>query len=228
MLHFIDSANIDKIKKCIEYYPIDGVTTNPTIISREHAGDFKALIREIREVIGDDRMFHIQTTASAAEDIVAEAEALRREVGGNFYIKIPISPEGLKAAMQLKKSGIGVTVTAIFSQQQALIAADAGADFVAPYVNRLDNIVSDGTHVVEEIVKLFNIQNSKCRVLAASFRNVEQIHKVSMTGAHAVTLAPELYEKLVYHPLTLVAVEDFEKDWQSVYPSQRIPELLGK
>lgn len=227
MLHIIDSANIEEIKRCIEYYPVDGVTTNPTIISREHS-DFKTLIHEIREVIGDDRMLHIQTTATESDDIIREAEALRYEVGGNFYIKIPVSPEGLKATMQLKKSNIGVTMTAIFTQQQALIASEAGADFVAPYINRLDNIVADGVHVVEEIVRLFKMHDSKCKVLAASFKNVEQVHQVAMVGADAVTIAPELFEKLIYHPLTLYAIDDFEKDWQGVYGSDTIMDLLKK
>ncbi|MDD6799432.1 MAG: fructose-6-phosphate aldolase [Firmicutes bacterium] len=227
MYYIIDSANTDEIRRCAEFYPLDGVTTNPTIISREHNGDFVTLIKTIREIIGPDRMFHIQTTASTAEGIVKEAHALREVVGGDFYIKIPVSPEGLKATMRLKKEGIKVTVTAIFTQQQALIAACAGADFVAPYVNRLDNIVSDGVLVVSEIVELFKKHNINSKVLAASFKSVEQVHKTVMSGAQAITLAPKLFENLIYHPLTLNAISDFNRDWESVYGDRDILGLIN-
>lgn len=216
MLYIIDTANLEEIKRCIEYFPVAGVTTNPTIISKEHTG-FLDLIKDIRELIGDEMMLHIQTTGKVAETIVKEAVMLNDFVGGNFYAKIPISPEGIKATIELKKRGIKVTETAIFTQQQAMIAAMAGADFVAPYINRLDSIVSDGVHVVSEIVKMFNIHNSKCQVLAASFKNVEQIHKIAMVGGHAVTINPQLFDTLTYHPLTENAISAFDKDWESIY-----------
>ena len=225
MQYIIDTAQIDAIRKCAEFYPIDGVTTNPTIISKERTG-FTSLIQEIRGIIGADKMLHIQTTESVAEKIVKEAIALQGAVGGDFYIKIPVSPEGLKATMILSKMGIKVTMTAIFTQQQALIAAKAGAAYVAPYINRLDSIVSDGVHVVEEIVQMFKAHGLSSKVLAASFKNAEQIHKVAMVGGHAVTISPDLFEKLVYHPLTLYAIDDFDADWQGVYGDKKIIELL--
>ena len=225
MQYIIDTAQIDAIRKCAEFYPIDGVTTNPTIISKERTG-FTSLIQEIRGIIGADKMLHIQTTESVAEKIVKEAIALQGAVGGDFYIKIPVSPEGLKATMILSKMGIKVTMTAIFTQQQALIAAKAGAAYVAPYINRLDSIVSDGVHVVEEIVQMFKAHNLNSKVLAASFKNAEQIHKVAMVGGHAVTFSPDLFEKLVYHPLTLYVIDDFDADWQGVYGDKKIIELL--
>lgn len=225
MQYIIDTAQLDAIKKCAEFYPIDGVTTNPTIISKEHTG-FTPLIRQIRDIIGPDKMLHIQTTQTEAGMIVKEAEALQEAVGGDFYIKIPVSPDGLKATMLLREKGIKVTMTAIFTQQQALIAAKAGATYVAPYINRLDSIVSDGVHVVEEIVQMFRAHNITTKVLAASFKNAEQIHKVAMVGGHAVTINPDLFENLVYHPLTLYAVDDFDADWQGVYGDQKIIDLL--
>lgn len=225
MQYIIDTAQIDAIKKCAEFYPIDGVTTNPTIISKERTG-FTSLIKEIRDIIGPDKMLHIQATENTADKIVKEAIALQGTVGGDFYIKIPVSPEGLKATMILSKMGIKVTMTAIFTQQQALIAAKAGAAYVAPYINRLDSIVSDGVHVVEEIVQMFRAHDLTTKVLAASFKNAEQIHKVAMVGGHAVTISPDLFEKLVYHPLTLYAIDDFDADWQGVYGDKKIIELL--
>lgn len=225
MLYIIDSAHLELIKKCVEFYPIDGVTTNPTIISKEKT-DFVKLVCDIRDIIGPDKMLHVQTTSDTCEAIVNEGIKLKELLGDNFYLKIPISPDGLKATMALKKQGIGVTMTAIFTQQQALISAKAGADFVAPYINRLDNIVSDGVHVVSEIVELFNKHNIKTKTLAASFKTVEQVHKVAMVGSHAITINPELFEKLVYHPLTLYAVDDFNADWASVYGDNKIIDMI--
>lgn len=225
MIYIIDSANLEKIRECVEFYPVAGVTTNPTIISREKS-DFISLIKSIREIIGPDRMFHIQTTALDAESIIKEAVALKEVVGGDFYIKVPICPEGLKATMALKKMGIKVTETAIFTQQQAMLAAIAGADFVAPYVNRLDNIVSDGVHVVGEIVEMFKQHNINSKVLAASFKTVEQVHKIAMVGGHAVTINTDLFQTLTYHPLTQYAIDDFIVDWESCYGKVDIMKLI--
>lgn len=225
MLYIIDTAHIEEIKKCVEIYPVAGVTTNPTIISKENT-EFGPLIKTIRDIIGPDKMLHVQTTSSTCESIVKEAMALQSYVGGDFYIKIPVSAEGLKATKILKKNGVKVTMTAIFTQQQALISALAGADFVAPYINRLDNIVSDGVHVVSEIVDIFNKYDIKTKVLAASFKNVEQVHKVALVGSHAVTINPDLFDKLIYHPLTYYAIDDFSKDWESVYGAAKVLDLL--
>ncbi len=227
MLYLIDTANLEAIKKCCEFFPVAGVTTNPTIVSREKT-DFRNLICSIRDIIGDRKMLHVQTTATEADEILKEAKMIKSVVGGDFYLKIPITREGLKATTMCKDAGINVTMTAIFTQPQALLAAKAGADFVAPYINRLDNIVSDGVHVVSEIVNIFNEYNIKTQVLAASFKNVEQVHKVSMTGAHAVTINPDLFDMLIYHPLTYYAIDDFTKDWEMVYGDQKAIDLLNK
>ena len=225
MLYLIDTADLDAIKKCSEYFPVSGVTTNPTIISREKT-DFRTLLYSIREIIGDDKMLHVQATATEADEIVKGAEMIKNVVRGNFYIKIPITREGLRATAICKDKGIGVTMTAIFTQQQALIAAKAGADFVAPYINRLDNIVSDGVRVVEEISDIFKNYDIKTKILAASFKTVEQVHKVSMSGAHAITINPDLFDMLIYHPLTYYAIDDFSKDWESVYGEDKVSDLL--
>lgn len=225
MLYIIDTANVEKIRHCMEYFPIAGVTTNPTIISKEKT-DFLKLIKEIEEIIGNDRMFHIQLTSNSAEHMINEAKALRDIVGDNLYVKIPISEEGLKATMHLHKEGFHITETAIFTQQQALMAAMAGADFVAPYVNRLDNIISDGVNVVSEIVELFTKYNLNTRVLAASFKTAEQVHKISMVGGHAVTVNPEILDSLIYHPLTMYAIDDFKADWEGVYGKKTILDMI--
>ncbi|MBR4206409.1 MAG: fructose-6-phosphate aldolase [Clostridia bacterium] len=225
MLYLIDSANLDAIRTCCEFYPVAGVTTNPTIVSREKS-DFRELLLALRQIIGPERMLHVQTTATEAEEILREGEMIRSLVG-DFYLKIPITREGLKATTMCKKHGIGVTMTAIFTQPQALLAARAGADFVAPYINRLDNIVSDGVRVVEEIVEIFTKYSIPTKVLAASFKNAEQVHKVAITGAHAVTINPDLFDTLIYHPLTYYAIDDFSKDWEMAYGDKKVSDLLG-
>ena len=220
MMYLLDTANIEEIENGIKKYPIDGITTNPTIISKENT-DFVQLITKIKSIIGD-KMFHIQLTTNTCEEMIQEAIALRSLVGDNLYVKVPISIEGIRTIMELKKLGFNVTATAIFTQQQALIAAKAGADFVAPYVNRLDNVINDGTNIVKEIVELFKIQNIQCKVLAASFKNAEQVHKVSMVGGNAVTVLPEILELLIEHPLTASAIDSFKEDWKNVYGDHTI------
>lgn len=224
MIYILDTADLEDIKHCNEYYPVAGVTTNPSIISKENT-DFWKLLEDIRNVIGEEKMIHVQIIQDKAEKMVKEACLLRERIGGNFYVKIPIGEEGLKATMMLKKMGIGVTVTAIFTPAQALVAAKAGASFVAPYVNRLDNILGDGIEVVSQIVNQFKNYNLDCKVLAASFKNAEQVHKCALAGCHSVTVSAKILKSIIYHPLTDAAVMNFDKDWEAVYKEKTILDL---
>ncbi|MBO5070057.1 MAG: fructose-6-phosphate aldolase [Roseburia sp.] len=221
MKYLIDTGNLAEIKHCNEFYPLAGVTTNPTLVAKEKS-DFWTLIKEIRNIIGPDKMLHVQTVQTTAEKMVEEAKLIKETVGGEFYVKIPIGEEGLKATMMLKELGIGVTMTAIFTPAQALIAAKAGASFVAPYVNRLDNIIGDGVRVVEDIVQEFELYGLDCQVLAASFKNCEQIHKCALAGCHTVTIASDLFKSVIAHPMTDAAVAGFEKDWKAMYGDKKI------
>ena len=221
MIYLLDTADISAIKHCNEFYPLAGVTTNPTIISKENRV-FWELLKEIRKTIGPDKMFHVQTTATTAKQIVEEAKLLKERLGGDIYIKIPISEEGLKATMMLRNTDIKVTMTAIFTAAQALMAAKAGASFVAPYVNRLDNILDDGVNVVAEIVEEFAIHGEDTKVLAASFKNAQQVHECALAGCHAVTITGDIMKHLISHPMTNAAIEGFEKDWKSVYGDKSI------
>lgn len=221
MLILLDTADINDIKKGNEYYPIEGVTTNPTIIAKENR-NYIEVLKDIRNIIGNDKMLHVQVLGTKAEDMVKEAHFIKDTIGGNIYIKIPVIEEGIKAIKALKKEGFNITATAIFTPQQALVAAMAGANFVAPYVNRLDNISADGVNVVKEISKLLNIHGLGTKILAASFKNVEQVHKSSLEGANSVTLSLEILEKLIYHPLTDSSVENFIKDWKTAYNQTQI------
>ncbi|WP_028991641.1 transaldolase family protein [Thermoanaerobacter thermocopriae] len=220
MLLLMDTANIKEIKQSIEMYPIDGVTTNPSIIAKEKR-DFIELLKEIRDIIGYDKMLHVQVISQKADEIVEEAKYINKEIGGNLYIKIPVIPEGIKAIKMLNGE-IKTTATAVFTPQQALIAAKSGADFVAPYVNRLDNISANGIKVVSDIVKLINIYNFNTKVIAASFKNVEQIHGVCMAGAHAITVNYDMINQMIFHPMTDWSVSQFVKDWENFYGNKKI------
>ncbi|MCI9626263.1 MAG: fructose-6-phosphate aldolase [Clostridia bacterium] len=224
MLYILDTGNLKDIRHCKAFYPLAGVTTNPSIIAREKT-DFWNLVKDIRSVIGAEKMLHVQTVQTTAEKMVEEAQIIKERIGGNLYIKIPIGEEGLKATMELQKLGIGVTMTAIFTPAQALIAAKAGADFVAPYVNRLDNIIGDGSRVVAEIVQVLEAHRLDCKVLAASFKNAQQVHKCAMAGCQSVTVSADILKAIITHPMTDVAVAGFQKDWQAAYGEQTILEL---
>ncbi|BAQ15035.1 putative transaldolase [Clostridium botulinum] len=216
MLILLDTANIESIKNINDIYPLDGVTTNPTIISKEKK-DFISILRKIRNVIGEEKMLHVQVIGSKAEDMIEEAVYLNEKIGGNLYIKIPVNEQGIKAMKKLSKEGYKITATAIFTAQQALMAAKAGAEFVAPYVNRIDNLMGDGIKVVSDIVNIFETYNINSKVLAASFKNTEQIHNACLKGAHSVTVNEDLINQLIYHPLTDLSVDNFVKDWENQY-----------
>jgi len=212
MIYLADTADIAEIKELFEYLPMEGVTTNPTII--KYSGKpLSEIIPEIQSVIGN-KMLHIQVISQKAEDILKEAKHYRDyfNLKDNYYVKIPVTKEGYKAITMVKEAGMNVTATAIFTQQQAFLAANAGADFVAPYVNRLDNISSHGIDVVADIVKGFAINNMKTKVLAASFKNVDQVYRVSMVGCHSVTATCDVLMAIASHPMTDKAVVDFEND----------------
>ena len=197
MIYILDTADIDAIKHCNEFYPLAGVTTNPSIISKENT-DFWKLVKKIRSIIGEEKMLHVQTVQTKADKIVEEAKLLKKELGGELFVKIPIGEEGLKATMELKKLGIGVTI------------------------NRLDNIIGDGTEVVAQIVELFDNYNLDCKVLAASFKNAEQVHKCALYGCHSVTVSADIMKTLISHPMTDAAIVGFEKDWKRVYGNKTI------
>ena len=215
MLYMLDSANVNDIRKICDVFPIAGVTTNPTIITNEKK-EFFPLLKEIRSVIGD-KMLHVQVLGTTTDEMLKDAEAIRNNVEGPLFVKIPVSDAGYKAMQILKKDGYGVTATAIYTPQQALIAANCGADFTAPYLNRIDNISGMGVNVVSMITDLFSLHGLSTKVLAASFKNVQQVHEVALAGTHSVTVGADIMWKLARHPLTDMSVEQFTKDWTAQY-----------
>jgi len=215
MIYFLDTANLTAIQKAVDLYPLDGVTTNPSIVAKENK-PLKEIILSIREIIGQERLLHVQVMGKTAEIMLEEAKALRA-IDKDLYIKVPVTPQGIKAMKLLSQNNIPVTATAILTPQQALMAAKAGAEYLAPYVNRLDNICSDGVGVVAEIAHLIDVHNLDAKVLAASFKNVQQVHEVAKAGSQSVTIAPDVFDMLLNHPLTDSGVAGFVADWESVY-----------
>jgi fructose-6-phosphate aldolase 2 len=217
MEYLLDTANIEEIKYFNEKFPIAGVTTNPTIVANEK-GDYKEIINNILEVIGTEKMLHVQVLGRDAETMIKEAALLKETFKGNIYIKIPVSDEGLKAITELKKKGFNITATGILTSQQIVMAAKAGADYMAPYVNRADNIGGDGLKVVGEAYKILKRdQNNKAKILGASYKNVKQVHESIMAGAEAVTVGTDVLKQMVYHPYTDWSIDKFESDWGKVY-----------
>lgn len=225
MEYLLDTACLEYIKEAVSYFPIAGITTNPTIIAKENK-NFIHLMTNIRKTIGNDLPLHIQVISTKAEEIIEEGKTLVRRFGENTYVKIPVTKEGIKAIKLLKSQNINVTATTIYTSQQALIAARAGADYVAPYVNRIDNLGCDGCNTVGKIVKEFKEHGIKTRVIAASFKNVQQVYNVASLGAHAVTINPELFEKLYTHSFTDASLQQFINDWKTVYGNKKIIDIV--
>ncbi|WP_067729282.1 fructose-6-phosphate aldolase [Oceanobacillus damuensis] len=216
MLLVIDSANIEDIKELVDYFPIDGVTTNPSIIVKEKK-NFLHLLKEIRDVIGNDRELYVQTLTFKATEIVEEAKYIIEKVPGKVVIKIPATIEGIKAIKILKTLGIRTMATTIYTPLQGYVAAKAGASYVTPYVNRIDNLAGDGIQVVKELTQILDKHKFNCQILAASFKNVQQVHNVCVNGAHGVTLAPDIIKNLLSHPSTEANVSMFNDDWYKEY-----------
>ncbi len=217
MKYFADTGKLTEIEHLYSYFPMSGVTTNPSIIAQSGLPLSKA-IDGILKIIDNDAI-HIQVSSERAEQMLVEAKKYKAyfDIGDNYYTKIPVTEQGIKGIKMAKDAGFKVTATAIFTQQQALVAAMAGADFVAPYVSRLDNISSHGIDVVASIVNCLQKSKSKTEVLAASFKTVDQVYRVSECGAQAVTVGYDILETLRKHPMTDISMEQFMKDAATSY-----------
>lgn len=211
----IDDANIEKIKKIYEYYAVDGVTTNPSILAKNGKNPYETL-KEIREFIGKEAELHVQVVSSTAEEMVEEGKKIVKELGENTYVKIPTVPEGLKAMKQLSKEGYKITATAIYTPIQAYLAAKAGADYTAPYVNRIDNLGTNGIEVTRKIHDIFENNGLKTQILAASFKNSLQVLELCEYGVGASTVAPDIIEGFINNPNISSAVDVFTKDFEGL------------
>ncbi len=211
----IDDANIEKIKKIWDLYPIDGVTTNPSILAKSGKNPY-VVLKEIRAFIGDEAELHAQVLSLTAEEMIKEAHKMVEILGKNTYIKVPSIPEGFKAMKALKKEGFNITATAIYTPMQAYLAAKSGADYAAPYVNRIDNLGANGIETAKMIQDIFENNNFKTEILAASFKNSNQVQELCAYGVGASTVAPDVIEGLVKNACVDLAVNDFVKDFEGL------------
>lgn len=210
---FIDTANVEEIRRINELGVICGVTTNPSLIAKE-GKDFKGVIREITTIV--DGPISAEVVADDANGMVAEARELAK-IHENIVIKIPITEEGLKAVNVLSKEGIKTNVTLIFSPAQALLAAKAGATFVSPFIGRLDDISDNGMGIIEDISTIFEMHGIKTEIIAASVRGPQDVTDSAKNGAHIATVPYKVLLQMLKHPLTDIGIQRFMDDWNSVF-----------
>ena len=206
---FIDTANINEIKHTYELGIIDGVTTNPSLIAKE-GRDFKQTVKEITEIV--DGPISAEVISLESEKMIEEALELAK-IHKNIVIKIPMCAEGLKAVKFLTQKKIKTNVTLIFSAQQALLAAKAGATYVSPFLGRLDDIGQEGLILIEEIVSLFGAQNLETQIICASIRNPIHVVKCGQLGADIATVPYKILIQMIDHPLTKIGIDKFLADW---------------
>jgi transaldolase len=212
MKFFIDTANTKEIKEAWELGVIDGVTTNPSLISKEKKEPIK-LLREICEIV--DGPVSAEVVSLDAEGMVKEAKKLAR-IHKNIVVKVPMTKDGLKATKVLSKLKIKTNVTLIFSPNQALLAAKAGATFVSPFVGRLDDITHYGMELVSQILEIYDNYSFDTEVIVASIRNPLHVLDAALMGAHIATIPFSVIDQLSKHPLTDIGIEKFLKDWEKV------------
>lgn len=208
---FIDTANFDEIKAAYEMGFVAGVTTNPSLIVKEKR-DLKEVIKQIVALV--DGPVSAEVIATTAPEMIKEAHELVK-LGDNVVIKVPMTPEGLKAVAVLAKEGIKTNVTLIFSANQALLAARAGATFVSPFVGRIDDISMDGITLIEDIAEIFMVHDIKTEIIAASVRTPMYMTQCAKAGAHIATVPYKVLMASMKHPLTDAGLARFLADWEA-------------
>ncbi|HRD01625.1 MAG TPA: fructose-6-phosphate aldolase [Candidatus Saccharicenans sp.] len=209
---FLDTANLSEIKEVASWGILDGVTTNPTLCSKENV-PFETLIKDICRMVNGP--VSVECISTRAEDIVPEALKLS-QMAANIAIKIPVTLDGLKATKILAASGVKVNMTLVFSPSQALLAAKAGAAFVSPFIGRLDDISHHGMELVEQILTVYENYQFETEVIVASIRHPGHVVEAALLGADIATVPYAVMEKLVKHPLTDTGIERFLADWKKV------------
>ena len=211
----LDSSNIEQIKDLNELLHVSGVTTNPTIITKS-GRSFEDVVNDLIAVLDEEQMLFIQAVSTDVAGIVEEAKYIASLRKKNMYVKIPVTHEGLKAIKECKKLGIGVLATAIYTADQAFLAAMNGADYSAPYVNRMDNY-GDGVENVKDLITMLKVNNMNAKVVAASFKNTRQVHELIKAGIQAVTIPCDVAYNMIDHPGTAIAVDEFSENWKKAY-----------
>jgi transaldolase len=218
MKFFLDTANIDEIRSAAEYGLIDGVTTNPSLVSKE-GRDFKEILLEITKIV--DGPISAEVVSTDASGILREAYELAK-IHKNIVVKVPMIKEGMKALKQLSKDGIKTNITLVFSANQALVAAKLGATYVSPFVGRFDDISEVGMDLVGDLAQIFANYQFPAQIIVASIRHPLHVREAALLGAHVATMPLKVLEQLLKHPLTDIGLERFLKDWEKIpKPSPR-------
>jgi transaldolase len=209
---FLDTASIDEIREINRWGVLGGVTTNPSLLERENADPAKVWRQILDEVAGD---VSLEVTAPDADEMVDQGTELAA-MGSNAVVKVPMTPDGLEAGTRLVAQGIRINVTLVFSPAQAILAAEAGAYIVSPFLGRVDDVASDGMAVLRAICDIYAVQGYQTKVLAASLRHPMHVVDSALAGADIATMPYEVFTKLVKHPLTDLGMERFQADWEKL------------
>ena len=210
----IDSADTKAIERLCSYYPIDGVTTNPSIIAKSGRQPYEVL-KEIRRIIGDKDL-HVQVVSTDAETMMKEAESITAKLGKETFIKIPVTFEGVKAIKMLSEKGFNCTGTAVYTLEQAYLACHAGAKWIAPYVNRIENVYGNGVKTVCKMQDMIDNNGYTTQIVGASFHKMEQITGLAEYGVGAATIGADLLLSLLDNPNVTGAVEKFTSDFENL------------
>ncbi len=211
MKFFIDTANVDEIREVASWGVLDGVTTNPSLVAKE-GRDFKQVLREILEIVNGP--ISAEVVSLWADEMVAEARQYY-EMHKNVVIKLPTTEEGLKACAKLSDMGVRTNLTLVFSANQALLCARAGAAFVSPFVGRLEDISEDGIQLVQDIAEIFDIHDIETEIISASIRTPMHVTDSARAGAHIATIPYKIFTQMLKHPLTDAGIDRFLKDWEA-------------
>ena len=215
MKFFIDTANVEDIRKANDMGVICGVTTNPSLIAKE-GRDFNEVIKEITTIVDGPISGEVKATTVDAEGMIAEGREIAK-IHPNMVVKIPMTVEGLKATKVLSSEGIPVNVTLIFSANQAILAANAGAAYVSPFLGRLDDISTRGVDLISEIAQIFEVAGIDTEIIAASVRNPIHVTDCALAGADIATVPYKVIEQMTKHPLTDQGIEKFQADYKAVF-----------
>ncbi|PKM87028.1 MAG: fructose-6-phosphate aldolase [Firmicutes bacterium HGW-Firmicutes-12] len=208
---FLDTANVDEIRESLELGIVSGVTTNPSLVAKENNNDFFSLVKTISELVPGP--VSAEVIAIDAVGMIAEAEKLA-DISENVVIKIPMTAEGLKAVRVLSLQGINTNVTLVFSLNQAILAARAGATYVSPFIGRLDDVGYDGMSLVKDIVSVFKTYELKTQVIAASVRHPMHVINAAKAGSHIATIPYKILMQMIEHPITTIGIDKFLADWE--------------
>jgi TalC/MipB family fructose-6-phosphate aldolase len=211
----IDSSNIEQIKELNDLLTITGVTTNPTILTKS-GREAMDVVKDLCEVLSEDQLLFIQTVQTSFEGIMEEAKKISSIRNKNMYVKIPVTHEGLRAIKECKKLGIHTLATAIYTADQAFLTAMNGAEYLAPYTNRMCNY-GDGVQDVKDLIEMLRVNHMPAKVIAASFKNTYQVHELIKAGIQAVTVPCDVLYQMIDHPGTKIAVGEFSVNWQRAY-----------